>query len=79
MKSIDEVKNGMPPGLAVWCDNALNDAVKEYATEQLGEEEYNRLATPNEGEDTTDLDALSQDFIRGFWYAVELFNMNFNE
>jgi hypothetical protein len=78
MKTIEEIKKSMPEGLVVWCENALQECIKEYGIEQLGEEEYNKLSS-DEGDEPNNLDALSQDLVRGFWFAVELFNMNFND
>jgi len=71
-------RENIPPMFLNDLTAKLNNKIVEYATQQLGEEEYERQvnATPNDNE-ALPVDAIATDFTEGFWYAFEVLNVQF--
>jgi len=78
MKSIEEIKSKIPNGVKLWCETSLKKGIEEYAKKELGEDNYSNIINLKSDSDINELDAMSKDFEQGFWFGVELFNLNFS-
>ena len=55
----------------------LEEKVISYVKDSLGEEQYNEFKDATYDEDEiSPADAIAEDFEAGFWYAVELFEID---
>ena len=58
----------------------LEEKVISYVKDSLGEEQYNELKDATYDEDEINpADMIAEDFEAGFWYAVELFEIDIEE
>jgi hypothetical protein len=84
MKSIEEIKDGIPKGVILGFEKQIEEGIEKYAIQEYGIDKYEQVMESKKIGDSTlngeigDYEALDRDFRNGFWYAIDILGIKFD-